>query len=271
MSALEFTIQDMNDVFCSQDDFVDGYCIGTIKDYDGLYLICQETRIAKKLPNKYQGTPIYISPECGGYKNGLVMVSLMGEMDLAFHHNKSGCAGIWGWIDKDFNTVIAPQYIFAENFLNGKATVAKGEWVKLDDESFDWNDEEWGVINIHGEEIVPCMYDELYQIDNSDNLYLAHKGGWDSGNYCIIDSNTKDEILEMTFDFDAGYMFNRIYVEKDKLIFIKHIPGEGTDLIYVYDLKAKSFIMQGEPYTERTLNGASNIVVNKDGQDIIVF
>lgn len=66
-------------------------------------------------------------------------------------------------------------------------------------------------------------------------------------------------------------MFNEMFVEEDNLIFVNHLPGEGTDLIYVYNLTSKSFIIHGEPYTERTLNGESKVVVNKDGQDIIVF
>lgn len=270
-TTLEFKIRDMADVFCRQYDFVDGYCVGTIKGYDGLYFICQGTQTAKRLPEKYQGTPIYLSPDCGGYKDGLVMVSLMDKMNLAYHHNKSGCAGIWGWIDPDFKTVIEPQYIFAENFYMGKANVAKGKWIKLDNGRFDWEGEAWGIINMQGEEIVPCMYDELYEVDNSDHLYLAHKGGWENGNYCIVDSNTKEEILQMDFEFDAGYMFNEMFVEGDNLIFVDHLPGKGTDLIYMYNLTAKAFTIHGESYTERTLNGESKVIVNKDGQDIIVF
>lgn len=267
----EFKIQDMAAVFCEQYDFVDGYCVGTIEGHDGLHLICKETQTAKRLPDKYQGTPIYISPDCGGYKNGLIMVSLMDELDLAYHHNKGSCAGLWGWIDKDFNIIIEPQYIFAENFYKGKAIVSKGNWIELDNGSYDWKDESWGVIDMQGQIIVPCIYDELYQIDNSEYLYLAHKGGWKNGNYCIVDSNTKDEVLQIDFDFDAGYMFNETFVEEDNLIFINHLPGEKTDLIYVYNLTSKSFIIYEEPYTKRTFNGKSKVVVNKDGKDIIVF
>ena len=270
-NPLEFKIKDMSDVFCRQGDFIDGYCVGTINGCDGLHLICQETQTAKRLPDEYQETPIYISPDCGGYRDGLIMVSRMGEMRLAFHHDKYGCAGFWGWIDKDFNNIIEPQYIFAENFYNGKASVSKGKWIQLDNGQFDWEEESWGIINMQGEEIVPCIYDELNEICDSDNLYLAHKGGWENGNYCIVDSNNKEEILQLDFNFDAGYMFNEMFVSEDNLFFIDHLPGEGTDLIYVYNLVSKEFLVHGAPYTERTLNGESKIVVNKDGQDIIVF
>lgn len=269
-STLEFKIQDMEDVFCRQDDFEEGYCVGKIKGHDGMFLICQKTQMAKKLPEKYQGTPIYIVPDCGGYRSGLVMVSLMNEMKLEYYHH-GGCAGIWGWIDKNFNTVIEPQYIFAENFCEGKARVAKGKWIELNNGRFEWENEAWGIINMQGEEIVPCMYDELYQVDGSDSLYLAHKDGWENGSFCIVDSNSKEEILQMDFNFDAGYMFNEMFVEDDNLIFVEHLPGEGTDLIYVYNLSSKCFVIHGETYTERTFNGESKVVVNKDGLDIIVF
>ena len=270
-NIVEIKIQNMDDVFCKQYAFVDGYCLGTIKGYDGIYLICQETQTAKKLPEEYQNTPIYISPDCGGYKNGLIMVSKMGEMDLAYFHNKDGCAGLWGWIDKDFNIVIEPQYIFAENFYEGKANVSKGKWIQLDNGRYDWENEAWGIINMQGEIIVPCKYDELYQIDDSENLYLAHKDGWENGNYCIVDSNTQEEILQLDFDFDAGYMFNEMFVSDDNLFFVNHLAGEGKDLVYVYNMSTKTFVAHGVPYTERTLNGESKVVVNKDGQDIIVF
>lgn len=270
-NAVEFKIQDMSDVFCMQYDFVDGYCVGTIKGYEGLHLICQDTQTAKKLPDAYQETPIYISPDCGGYRDGLIMVSLMWDMDLHYHHNKEGCAGIWGWIDKDFNIVINPEYIFAENFYDGKASVAKGKWIQLEDDTFHWENESWGIINTRGEEVVPCLYDELYPVGDSDNLYLAHKGGWKNGNYCIVDSDTKAEILQMDFDFDAGYMFNEMFVLDNKLYFINHLPGEGKDLIYVYDMTTNAYIAHGLPYEQRTLNGESRVVVNIDDREIIVF
>lgn len=263
-------IKDMADIFCIQDNFVDGYCVGNIED-DDLYLICKKTQTAKRLPEEYQNTPIYVYPCCGGYKNGLVMVSKMGEMDLAYYHNKGGCAGLWGWIDKDFNTVIEPQYIFAENFYDGKANVCKGKWVQLENGRYDWEDEAWGIIDIEGNEIIPCKYDELYQIGNSENLYLAHKGGWENGNYCVVDSDTKEEILELDFNFDAGYMFNDMFVSEDNLFFVDHLAGEGKDLIYVYNLTSKTFLAHGITYTERTFNGESKIVVSKDGEEIIVF
>jgi len=266
-----FKIPDMNDVFCKQHDFIDGYCVGTINGYDGLHFICQETQTAKRLPDEYQETPIYLSPNCGGYSDGLIMVSLMGEFKLAYFHEKSGCAGLWGWVDKDFNVVIEPQYIFAENFYNGIALVSKGKWIPSDNGRLAWKNEAWGIINKQGDEILPCIYDELNEIGNSENLFLAHKGGWENGNLCVVNSDTKEEILQLPFDFDTGYMFNEMFVDENNLIFINHLAGEGSDLLYVYNLESKTFLLYAEPYTERMINGQDKIVVEKDGQTIIVF
>ena len=44
---------------------------------------------------------------------------------------------------------------------------------------------------------------------------------------------TKEEILELDFNFDAGYMFNDMFVSEDNLFFVDHLAGEGKDLIYV--------------------------------------
>ena len=69
-----------------------------------------------------------------------------------------------------------------------------------------------------------------------------------------------------------GYMFNECFVAGgDILVFVDHLPGKGEDLIYAYDLHSKKYVVYAESYTERTLNGESKVVVNKDGQDIIVF
>ena len=50
-----------------------------------------------------------------------------------------------------------------------------------------------------------------------------------------------------------------------------HLPGEGEDLVYVYDLNEKKYLAYAESYKERTLNGESKVIINKDGRDIIVF
>lgn len=266
-------------VFVKQYDYdEDGYGVGRISNLNPsnpLYLLNKNTMIAKELPEKYQQTEIGIYPFYGGYSEGRVMVSLMGELDLQYHHNRTSCAGMWGWLDTELKEVIAPQYVYALNFSYGQAIVCKGEWdVKEENgrKQYWCENEQWGVIDTDGKEIVPCAFDELYEVEGTDRLFFVHEGGWESGNYAIYDTKLQKVILKLDFDFDIGYMFNECFVaDGDILVFVDHLPGEGTDLLYAYDLHDAKYIAYKQEYTERTYNGEKKVVVNKDGQDIIVF
>ena len=171
--------------------------------------------------------------------------------------------------------MIQPQYIFATNFINDRAIVCKGEWNLTDSPKGKryWCDQElWGVIDLHEKEIVPCRYDALYPIDQTDRYYLVHKGGWKLGNYCIYDVVSNSEILELDFAFDCGYMFNDCFLaEDDLLVFDEHLPGKGKDLISIYSLSQQKFLEHRAEYTEHTLNGKNIVIVNKDGEDFVVF
>jgi hypothetical protein len=268
-------LNSLDNIFNAQSDYCNDLCVGTIDDTKTLYLIDSKNMTASSLPNEYQKTPIYLYRSCGGYNDDLLMVSLLGEINLKHHHNFAGCAGIWGWLDKDFNEVIKPQYIYAENFFMGKTRVCKGIWdVEVIDgiEKYWCDDEKWGVINKNNEEIVPCEYDELYEVENAETLYFVHKGGWENGSNYIYDSTEKTEILQLDFNFDCGYMFNEIFVtEENLLFFIKHIPGKSKDLIYIYDLSNKEFLVHSAELFERTFNGEKSLVINKDGEDIVIY
>lgn len=275
----KFSYENLDGVYVSQLDFDDdGYAVGYIYNFDPrnpMYLLNNNTKTAIELPKEYWDTPICIIPFCGGSCEGLVMVSTTGELPLKYHHNFRSCAGMWGWLDLELNVVIEPQYVYAKHFYNGKAIVCKGDWSVTDTEAGEryWcENEQWGVIDTTGNEIVACQFDELYEVDNSDTLFFVHKGGWDNGCFCIYDSVVQDIVLEFDFDFDIGYMFNECFVLEDRiLVMVDHLPGEGKDLICVYDLYEKKYIAYREEFTERTLNGEKKVIVNKDGTDIVVF
>lgn len=276
----KFSYAGMENVHVRQMDYdEDGFGVGYISDMDPMnphYLLDRNTMTATVLPDEYQATPIGIYPFYGGYSEGLVMVSKFGEMDLQYHHNRGSCAGLWGWLDRELNVVIEPKYVYAMNFVNGKAIVCKGNWniiTSEDGEDQYWCDNErWGIIDKNEMEIVPCRFDEIYEIDNTDKLYFVHEGGWDNGHYAIFDTEDRDIILVLDFDFDFGYMFNECFVtDENVLVFDEHLPGEEKDLIYAYDLINKQYIAHGEPLEGRTFNGETKSVVNKDGKDIIIF
>ncbi len=274
----KFCYKDGIEVFEHTANGDDGFTVGNIRNLDPtdpLYLLDTNAKIATVIPAPYQNTPIIIYPFCGGYSEGLVMVSTMGEIDLQYHHNRHGCAGMWGWLDTDMNVVIEPKYVYAMNFVNGRAIVCKGVWdisEKKGKPQYWCENEQWGVIDKNEQEVVPCKYDELYEIDGTDRLYFVHEGGWKNGHFAIYDVKERQIILELEFHFDMGYMFNECFVaDGDVLIFMDHLPGKGEDLIYAYDLHQKKFLAYAESYTERAYNGQSKVVINKDGQDIIVF
>lgn len=276
----KFSYAGMDNVNIMQMDYAeDGFGVGYISGLDPqnpTYLFDRNTMTATVLPDEYQKTPIGIYPFYGGYSEGLVMVSKLGKIELQYHHNFGPCAGLWGWLDKEMNVVIEPEYVYAMNFVNGRATVCKGEWDirtnELGEKEYWCNNEQWGVIDKSGTEIVPCRFDEIYEVDNTDRLYLVHEGGWENGHYAIFDTEIQENIFVLDFEFDLGYMFNECFVaDNDILVFDKHLPGEKKDLIYAYDLVNKQYIAHGEQLEGRTFNGETKSVVNKDGKDIIIF
>ena len=244
---------------------------GSINNDGHLYFIDVEKGEAYRLPDKFKDTPIILYHPCGGFQEGLIMVSLLGEIDLQYHHTFGDTAGMWGWIDLEGNEIIPPQYVYAMSFFEGRAIVCKGDWT-IDANGRYWCDnEQWGIIDKSGKEIVPCQFDEIFDIEGTERYILCHKGGWQDGSNCIYDVELGEVLLDLDFDFDNGYMFNECFFTNESICFDEHIPGKGIDYLYVYSIEEKKWIVYREPYEERELNGETKVVVNKDGKDIIVF
>ena len=260
-----------DDVTFIRDANNNGFGCGSVNDDGHLYLIDENNQEAFLLPDCYADTPIYLDPPCGGYHDGLIMVSLLGEVDLQYHHDMMGTAGMWGWIDLEGNEVIAPQYVFATHFWGGNAIVCRGEW-SIDDHGRYWCEtEQWGIINQQNREIVPCQYDELVGIDGTDRYVLCHKDGWENGCHCIYDIELKKEILDVDFSFDTGYMFNECFYVDGCINFHEHVPGGELDYISVYSIDDEWWYVHKEPYEGREFNGKRKLIIQKDGQDIIIF
>ena len=248
-----------------------GYGCGTINNDGHLYLIDKNNGEARMLPDHYARTPICLLPSCGGYKDGRIMVSMLGELDLQYHHNEFAAAGLWGWIDIEGKEIIPPQFVFAKHFMNERAVVCRGTW-SVDGMGRYWcENEEWGIIDPQNRELIPCRYDALSEIENTQRYVLCHKGGWKTGCHCIYDVDLQREILNLDFNFDNGYMFNRCLFMDNCIIFDEHIPGGEMDYIYIYSIIEEKWVKYQEPYREREYNGQRRIVVHKDGEELIVF
>ena len=244
---------------------------GNINNDGKLYFINKDKGEAYLLPEKYWQTPLILYYPCGGYNEGLIMVSLLGEINLQYHHTFYNTAGIWGWLDLDGNEVIEPQYVYAMKFCDGQAIVCKGEW-NIDEQGKYWCDnEKWGIIDKQGKELMPCAFDEIFFIDDTERYILCHEGGWENGHNAVFDMEAGKIILKCDFDFDNGYMFNECFFDNGNIVFCNHLPGEEKDYIYVYSTDENKWLYYEELVKEVEFNGETKIVVEKDGQEIIVY
>lgn len=175
---------------------------------------------------------------------GLCRVSTLKleQIDLAYHSDYD--PGIWGFINEDEQEVIAPQYIYAFDFEEGLAIVAKGEWTR--DPKWDnknnsdkyWTEQElWGAIDKTGHEIIPCIFDEIKTFADTNDVFMAHYGGWDNGKWGVIDRKG-EWVAEPTFD-DFGYEY------RDGLITFYASDKWDDDVpLGIYDLKQKRVLFE---------------------------
>lgn len=190
-----------------------------------------------KIESKYQ--------DIGKFSDGLCKVSTLGLsfMDVAHSSDTYEAAGIWGFVDESGREVIAPQYIYAYDFYNGISIVCKGEWRK--DSKWDkynqgryWTEKElWGGINRKGEEVIPCIFDEIKWMDDDSNVFRAHYGGWENGHWGVIDRNG-NWLAEPVFeDVDIIYFH-------DMFAFYNSDMDEDDALLGIYDTKQKKVIFE---------------------------
>ena len=262
------------ELFVWNEDEETGWKIGRNEETREMFLYNDAEKIMKQIPTEFSETQFHIYPACGGLSDNLIMVSTLGEIDVKYYHKMMGSAGMWGWIDYDMNVIIEPKYVYATNFYDGKARVCRGEWTVDEDNKYWCENEQWGIINVQGKEIVPTVYDMIYPVDNSTNLFVVHKGGWKEGHHCVYDIEKGEEVLELDFDIDMNYMFNECFwiEENNYVVFMEHLLGQGCDLLSIYDLNNEKWVAYQQEYHERTLNGEKVInVTTHDGMEIHVF
>lgn len=119
---------------------------------------------------------------------------------------------MWGYVDENGTEIVSPQYIYANDFSDGIATVCKGKWTR--DEKWNnkhnsgryWTEEElWGAIDKTGKEVIPCVFDEIKELWDTTDIFVAHSGGWEKGKWGVIDKNGK-WVVEPIFE-DIGYEY----------------------------------------------------------------
>lgn len=162
--------------------------------------------------------------------------------DLAYHSGYIDRAGIRGYINKYGEETITPQYIYAFEFKNGIAIVAKGRWVKeCEDENgkpLYWSkDELWGGIDRSGNEVIPFVFDEIKPFCDTTDYYIAHSGGWPDGSYGVIDRTGK-WIIEPRFeDIDSDW-------NEGLLIFGCYNTKIYDDLYGLYDVSSNTILLE---------------------------
>jgi len=126
--------------------------------------------------------------------------------------------GFNGYLDEKNKIVIIPQYIYADDFFDGKAIVCRGEY-RRDGNIITWTQKgKWGIIDKNGNTVVPFEYDSIdkYTYDD-ENWYIAFSGYYKvfkNGIGGILDRNgnwiTGSEFIPSEYSTD---FFNNRYVE----------------------------------------------------------
>lgn len=196
-----------------------------------------ELNLGKKIKqDKYQ--------EVGNYFEGMCRVSTLKlrARDLAYHSDYDYIAGIWGFVNEVGEEVIPPQYIYAEDFEDGIAPVAKGKWT-IDPKwgnSCYWTEEEfWGAIDKDGNEVIPFIFDEIKHFFNRSDLFMAHYGGWENGLWGVIDKKGTwlAEPIFADLDYESW---------NDLIIFYAEYTEDTGDnpLVGIYDLTNKKILFE---------------------------
>ncbi|MBR2246655.1 MAG: WG repeat-containing protein [Bacilli bacterium] len=248
----------LDEVFNKQEDYIDDKAVGHYKNDGKLYLIDRKNKVAYLLPEKYQNTKIILYHPCGGYDDsGMIMVSLLGDIELSYYHDLSDTAGMWGWIDLDGNEVITPKYVYAMNFFGDYAIVCKGDWTVDSNGKYWCNNEQWGVIDKNEKEVVPIKYDDEITFVSEDKV--AVKDGhfeddkWIDGTWRV-------------FDIKQG---KEIFTTEDSLRYSEYKDGYLTICdsechIYLYDFETDTYLFNGEKYDEIEIVGRDKFVKTKD-------
>ena len=181
----------------------------------------------------------------GAMENGRCPASMVQfkSDDFAYYSDYECYAGWWGYVDETGKEVIPPQYIYATEFQDGLAVVCKGEWTKSPEWDNEYKkggywfaEEHWGVIDPDGNEVIPCQYDIIDTLSESEvrEAFKVHAGGWDDGKWGVMDKCGK---------WLAPPIFDRIedyYRDEHLVIYVSwDLAMEG-----VFDIKTQKILFE---------------------------
>ena len=178
----------------------------------------------------------------GEYSEGLCPVSTLSLApdDSDYYSDYEDTAGMWGFINEEGEEVISPQYIYAHDFQDGIAIVAKGKWTKEPNRYGRYQAEEelWGAIDKSGNEVIPFIFDEIRRCYFRSDILMAHYGAWKDGKWGVID--TKGNWLTEPV-FSALY-----HTHRDNLIvFYDDDPFDNDDaLLGIYDIEQRKVLFE---------------------------
>ena len=120
--------------------------------------------------------------------------------------------GWWGYLDECGCEVIPTQYIYARDFVDGYASVCRGGWKKTDSGLYQRTECLWGVIDVNGNEVIPCRHDDISHFYAATDIFKVHTGGWKNGAWGVMNkqgewlappifNNIGDEYSNGIFDF----------------------------------------------------------------------
>lgn len=212
------------------------------------------------------------------------------NIPLAFHHDLHGCQGCYGVVDKNWEVIIEPKFLFPMEKYGDKFLVCKG---KMWHQSEKWDNyptqlehnkgkywtekENWGIIDINEKEYIPCMYDELECLniswDDDDNIsgdIFVARTIIDELKYKqtskVLDINNNQLILDELTDVDYA-------IEDNQLVVFKGIDKRGfyVDENYfsgVYDFELKKMIIEPNKYKNIEIITRNLFIISDDPENL---
>lgn len=106
----------------------------------------------------------------------------------------------WAYMDTTGNLLNAPDLSFAHDFINGVGIVERNE--------------KWGAMSLKGKQIIPCRYDGVEFLENTDNKILRIYNRYEK--YGLIDTSGQVAVRSM-YDEIGSFREGRLAVRKNGL------------------------------------------------------